>query len=252
MSSSWSALHAQLLHSVQRSSRKFTCLASRHPSLSRFPDPTALLDEFHGPGGDPDGRNDMLRALVAEAKAGDDCLTVELVLLALWPGLDAVRGRLRRFARDDLQTLDVDLLGRFSLAIRTCNLDRVFRIAATLLRNLERDLRRDLMREASRGRISVPIEDLRLADERPESAERIAKVAAQQLGRDGPLIAAVVFLGFTQSEAGAALGLRPAQARKRFRRAIDRLRRDVSHSPRWNGFSPSTAPVRRKARRTTA
>jgi DNA-directed RNA polymerase specialized sigma24 family protein len=51
----------------------------------------------------------------------------------------------------------------------------------------------------------------------------IAQHAIADIGRDGPLVVAVVLLGFSQKEAAEALGLSHDVARKRFQRALDAL-----------------------------
>ena len=232
MSSSWSALHARLLRSVNRHPA-FQRLRQRQPELRRFGDPAALLAALHDPGADPETKNRLLRALIADAAGTRDSQTsTELVILALWPGLDAIRGRLVRRVR--AADLDADLLGRLSLAIRTCDLGRVSRVAATLLRNLERDLRRDLGRQAKTDAGRSPLDLTALADPYGTPVGQIARRACRELGPDGPLVVGVALLGLSQKEAAEALELTHDQARKRYRRAIDRL---VSQSSSSDGFS---------------
>jgi hypothetical protein len=77
---------------------------------------------------------------------GDCALT--LMLLALWPGLDAIRRRCiwRKVGTGD--EIAADILGRTTEAIRGLDLQRVNWIAATILRNVERDILRAHQREA--------------------------------------------------------------------------------------------------------
>jgi RNA polymerase sigma-70 factor (ECF subfamily) len=148
VSFSWSALHAHLLSqscSLQFEEDYRRLRASAPEALLAVEVP-ALLSFLHSPTGDPEAKNMALRAIVAAMQADDrksQSLTT-LLLLALWPGMDAVRGRLLRFFRNRSAELDADLMGRMAIAIGDLDLTRVRRIAATLLRNLERDLRRDL------------------------------------------------------------------------------------------------------------
>ena len=62
---------------------------------SDIPAIAALLDMLHRRSGSADDKNDCLKALVREARdfgpEADTALT--LLLLAMWPGLDAVRRR---------------------------------------------------------------------------------------------------------------------------------------------------------------
>ena len=83
-----------------------------------------------------------------DGPAADCALT--LMLLALWPGLDAIRRRSvwRKLGAPD--EIASDILARTTEAIRGLDLQRVNRIAATVLRNVERDMIRARQREADR------------------------------------------------------------------------------------------------------
>ena len=236
MRASWHALHAHLVATSNRLSfhRDFRQIATRQAEIARFAEPVALLDGLHRPGGDPEDRNRVLRVLVTAAQAGDrlsETATV-ILILALWPGLDAVHGRLLRHFRDDPAALTSEISARITIGIRRLDLARVNRIAATLIRNTERDILRLLAREARRRH--EPLDET-LADAAPEeiaavradSARLVARLRAC-LGTDAELVLAVVLNGKTQREAGRSAGLGHAAARKRYGRALARLRRHLA------------------------
>lgn len=219
-----------------------------------------MLASLHRRSGCPDFKNAALRALLTEAQSEPpNDLAVTLLLLALWPGLDAVRGRLLRFWRGQVADLDGELVGRMSLAIRQADLRRINWIAATLLRNLERDLRRDMMRAAK----PLPPEllvntDISIPDDKALNRDRLAAALNARFPRDGDLLAAVWLDGDTQLQAATTFGLSHEQVRKRVQRArralstatdVD-LSNDVSQSAIANGFSSSSAPLGAQTMRT--
>ena len=168
----------------------------------------------------------MLTALVIEAQSNKPAADValELMLLALWPGLDAARGRLLRHYRGREEDLVSDVSARITVAIRTLDLSRVNRIAATLLRNLERDLRRDLKSSWKAARLMdrLDLHAERIAD--PTGMQRDPAWCLRSLSAgDSLLVLAVAVGGFTQKEAGQRLGIGHDAARKRFQRALKKL-----------------------------
>lgn len=227
MSSTWSALHAQLARSVNRHST-LVHFAKLFPPEGRhilFRDPTHLLDWLHARGGDAEAKNDVLSGLLRAAGGNDKVgnLAVELLLLALWPGLCINRLRLRPLCQTG--TLDADLLGGLTTGIRSAQPGRIRRVAATLLRNLERDLRRIYIRDDRWNRSSVELDlvGIKLAQPETDRLDSILALARAALGEDGFLLGAVHLMGFSQKEAAAAFGLSHDAARKRCQRALARL-----------------------------
>ena len=250
MPSSWSALHAQLVRSVDRLSARqsFETLAGRHADLTVCRDPAHLLGFLHTHDGDPARKNAILRALLGEAVAGGFAdLAVEVLVLALWPGLDAIRGRLTRFVGGDTSWLDAELLGGVAVAIRSADPTKVRKVAATLLRNVERDLRRTMMSEVDMAAVTTDADltEIVVAPDVDDIA-RLARDVTCALGDDGALVVAVVLEGLTQKEAADLLGLTHDAARKRCQRTLKRLR--MSQSTGADGFSPVMAPGRRPTR----
>lgn len=228
MSSNWSALHAQLVRSVNRHSNMhtFSNIFLTDLSPSGFRDPPHLFGWLHSPSGDHTIKNTVLAQLLSKAcgEGAERELAAELLILALWPGLCAVRHRLRSYR--DIETLDADLLSQITITIRQSDPVHVTRIAATLLRNTERDLRRAYRREAQTSRL--PNEEqvrICLVVSEPASGPDVTIAAAEEaLGDDGVLLTAVHIAGYSQKEAAALLGISHEAARKRCQRALARLR----------------------------
>ena len=232
MRASWHAIHQDLVRSTQtlRFQRRFERLRGLSPDLQAFADPAALLDRLHGPGREPERRNHMLRALLAGRSAEDDAADV-LLLLALWPGLDAVRGRLhRRFAgRSD--ELSAEITARAAEALLHVDLGCVTWVAATVIRNVERDIRRALRREWDRARRSEPLDEgMANSGADPVESALFARQLTELADRDADLLLRVAIHGESQADAARRLRVTPAAARKRYQRALKRVRQAVSEA----------------------
>ncbi|QDC10095.1 sigma-70 family RNA polymerase sigma factor [Oceanicola sp. D3] len=226
MSHRWHEVHANLLTQIARPTfhLQFRALTRVEPALAGFSDAGGVLGFLHGPEADPEARNRLLTALVRQAQAHETSLqaATTLLLLALWPGLDAIRSRLLRYYRRNPDLLAGELTGRLTEQVLNVDLGRVSRIAATVLRNVERDLKRALMRE--RDRCEDPLEPEQHAetgaDALPSGLRRRLRIL---IGPDADLVIAVTLFGFSQKEAANALELSHEAARKRYQRAMGRL-----------------------------
>ncbi len=227
MRASWHALHAQLLRRAERlaTTKHFRDMQTNHPDLEGFPDVPALLDHQHARDNDPNAKNKTLRALVtaAQSQAAFADTAQVLVLLALWPGLDALHGRLSRYYRQHPDILCAELSARMAAAIARVDLARVDRLAATLLMNVRRDILRALKRDWARQEASL--DESITAAEAPASTspDRALQRLKPLIGEDAGLVVAVVLMGFTQKEAAQALGMSHDAARKRYQRALAKL-----------------------------
>ena len=232
MSIAWHEIrdHLMLSSSTLNFQRNFEALRRASKPLAHFADPAALLDTLHTGGSGPDDKNRILVALVRDAQSADaisDC-ALTLMLLALWPGLDAVRRRSiwRRVGTSD--EVASEILARASEAVRGLDLQRVNWIAATILRNIERDLIRTRQRE-ERHQSQLTDAD---PDETPSDGEAPANASPALLhrdlvrivGKDSDLVIRVAVDGFSQAEVATELGLSEAATRKRYQRATRRLR----------------------------
>jgi RNA polymerase sigma factor (sigma-70 family) len=234
MSLAWHAIHDNLLHSSRTLTfqRHFDLIRRTGVGLAALGDPAALLDALHRQTASPDIKNDWLKALVRAAQgdkaAADTALTV--LLLALWPGLDAIRRRSLRRRIGAPADITSEILARATEALRCLDLDRVNWIAATVLKNIERDMVRDTRSEAQRQRVTSNTVPEDVADERDASSDDLGASllfadVEKLVGGDATLVIRVAVEGFTQAEVALELGLSEEATRKRYQRATLKLRR---------------------------
>lgn len=231
------------------------------PVLVAFDEPMKLLAHLTSKAGDLDEKDRILGSLVTLVQQRQHHeLASSLLWLGLWPGLDAVyRRRLRHF-RDQPDELVSELAHVFTALVERLDLAAVRRVAATLVRSTERDVmsrRKRCWAEANHGLESEPEEPLRdlegdvlssswfdkaslecwaaQGNELPSlsfdaDVAALRKLLQPTIGADADLLLAVVALGETQREAGERLGLTHEAARKRYQRALGRLRNHVAAS----------------------
>lgn len=211
--------------------RGFATVRTSDPELARFADPAALLDHLHRSDASSDKKNTILAGLIESAKSDDragDC-ALTLMLLALWPGLDGVFRRSRARHLGQVDELASEILARATTEIRGLDLTRVNWVAATILKNVERDVLRAHNRETSRQSVQDEFDtDLHsgifeFSDPELDPEHLLAELT-RLIGVDADLVLRVVIDGYTQAEAGQQLGLSEPAARKRFQRALKRLR----------------------------
>jgi len=233
MSFAWHEIRDDLMHSSSTLGfqRSFDTIRRTWEPVAPFRDPAALLDWLHRGDGDSAQKNEILVALVEAAQAdrtdADCALTV--MLLALWPGLDAVRHRSiwRRIGLAD--EIASDLLARTVEAIRCLDLDQVKRIAATVLLNVERDMLRAHQREAAREQVASDVDPDEIAADHGGQDPLLDRAYLRDVmrrlsGAGTTIVIRVAIEGYSQAEAAIDLGLSEAAARKRYQRAIRVLR----------------------------
>lgn len=240
MSIAWQTIRDHLTDSSSRLhfQRSFEAIRRPQAALAPFRDPAALLDGLHRTPGDPTRKNQILAALVGAAQGRgptSDC-ALTLLLLALWPGLDAIRRRSigRRIGTAD--EIASDVLARTTEAVRCLNLRRVNWIAATVLRNVERDMIRARQRDTTREHLASGADPDELEDSGDSGIgavgyARLSGVVRKLLGDDALLVIRVTVEGFSQAEVAAELGLTEAAARKRYQRAMRRLESALAEIP---------------------
>lgn len=253
MRASWSALHVSFRSALNRTSAEttFTAMRQAYPELARFPSIAAVMEHQHSAMTDAAIRFGVIRVLVAAVQSDQAFRSTAqiMVIVALWPGLDAAFWRLWRGFPDARSDLAAEIIARIGEAIVSLDLERVKSVTATLLRNLERDVRRDLIRARKSAEVVQPISDPDIEAQaiklwwqgNPEP--RLLDDGLADLGPiDAVLLRRVFLLGETQEEAGRAIGLSAAAARKRFQRALRKFRSDqksfrtLSHSVRPTGL----------------
>jgi len=215
MSIAWHEIrdHLMLSSSTLNFQRNFEALRRTSEPLAHFADPAAVLDTLHVGCRAPDDKNRLLVALVAAAQSGgaaSDC-ALTLMLLALWPGLDAVRRRSiwRRIGTGD--EVASEILARASETIRGLDLQRVNWIAATILQNIERDLIRTRQREDRHQylRSETDPDDIPIdggVSQATASPGLLHGDLVRIIGTDADLVIRVAVDGFSQSEVATERG----------------------------------------------
>ena len=246
MRTCWEALHQSLVHSVDtlEAHRDFNQARRRRQELEHFEHPAALVDYFADRDGDRDDKDRIYGALVEMAQAhGDDAtLATALLFLGLWPALDSLYGRSLRHHLDDPGELVSEIWDRFTTAVHRADLCRIQRVAATLTLNTKRTLRDRRQRGWDEGArqeelpdddvfgdgatVNLGPSDLGLPPglDAEEEVARLRALVAEIVGDDADLVIGGVLYGATQLELSDQLGISHAAARKRFQRAIKRLR----------------------------
>jgi hypothetical protein len=250
MRTSWSALHLQFLNFCHRRSAKhlFGQMQARHPILQETPCIDALLVRQHSAAAPSTHRHAVVRALTVEAQAAGPSadLAATIVILALWPGLDAVRYRLWRDWPEERNDLADDILAHIAIGIRHLDLASVQKVTATLIMNTERDIRRAFLDRKWQHRAELPIYESVYAVAAPARDDDAMDVGIWRgrllpiLGGDTSLFLRIIVLGETQAQAAAALGLSHDAARKRHQRAMTKL---VALQNKSSGLSHSDPPI---------
>lgn len=256
MRSEWEALHQALVRSVEtrEARQRFEAVRKRLPILARFADAQALVDYMAHVGGDLDEKDRILTDLAFVTRAGSSArLATALLLLGLWPGLDAAFSRRARLWNDHSGELAAEMVVKFTDQVRRLDRQRVRRVAATLVRSTEREVVRASIREQRRRRriSNVPIEIAEgrtvppwAPEEIPSAAQEAASLCpsigggsleqeiaglrawiADFVGSDADLVIDAVVLNRSRRELGAQRGIDERAARKRLQRALVRLRR---------------------------
>ena len=233
MSFAWHEIRDTLMQSSStlRFQHSFEALRRAGTPIAAFRDPAAVLDALHRGAANPNQKNIVLTTLIEAAQSdgppADCALTV--LLLALWPGLDAIRRRSIWRRSGFPEEVASEILARATEAIRSLDLQKVNWIAATLLRNIERDMVRARQREARRQSVISETDPDQVADDHDTQDPALGHKQLQGellrlIGADATLVIRVAVEGFSQGEVAVELGVSEAAARKRYQRATRRLR----------------------------
>jgi RNA polymerase sigma-70 factor (ECF subfamily) len=211
------------------------------PIFQDFSDPCSLAAYLHKASGDLDHKDEVLRTLVecVQAEVWADTASITL-WLSLWPGLDAIYQRRRSAfsaSADDLTSL---ISEEFTRQVAYLDLGSVRRVAATLIRNIDRNVLRAWHRSRLREVLwsdersasgKAQAEALRVIEPARSPSTSPAVILAwldAVIGRDAELVAAIAVMELTRTEAAAQFGLEPATVRKRYQRALERLREEIA------------------------
>lgn len=255
MRAAWQALRSDLMRSIDtlKARRQFEVIKQNRPELQRFADVACILDYLRTGPDDLDDKDRILAALVQTVHAGgaEVELSEAILWLALWPGIDALYRRLWRHFKDAHEDLVSEIAVHFSVAIHRADLTRIRRVAATLLRNVERDVRNTLRRaREERARlVELPDHDqhegrhgvdpfarglspstfgIAPGSDADQETRVLRERLFQEIGAHADLVVAVVIIGERPGELADRLGISPEAARKRCQRALDSLRQRLS------------------------
>ncbi len=269
MRARWMALHESLVRSITtlKADQQFKAASKSEKALERFDAADALVAYLTNKDGDRDEKDRIYAVLVRAVQANAEWreLASALVWLGLWPGLDAVYRRRQRNFRGQPEELIAELADVFTGIIERLDLEVVYRVAATLVRSTARDLidrRRRVWADADRVVYRDTFEPVRDQDDRIIVASHLDRLARAEweasqaeaplgltqglsfeddvaelrvwltevIGADAELLLAVLVLDENQREAAQRLGLSHDAARKRFQRALGRLREHLASS----------------------
>jgi DNA-directed RNA polymerase specialized sigma24 family protein len=253
----WRALRESLVRSVHTlaAHTQFAALRPRAAALLRFEDPIGLIDYLTHRDGDLDEKDRIYATLLeaTQARESGSSLAATLLLLGLWPGLDAIYRRCLGHFSNDPGELVALIAAQFTAAVHRLRLHRVRRVAATLVWNTSRlvvyDAEKRKKEEAKRD--DMPNDDV-LADLRGAVDEvsqemqikALRALLTAALGeRDAALLIATEIEGESQRAFALRVGLGEELVRKRHQRALKKLRRKCPTSGSTSAFTSRRARV---------
>jgi len=255
MRARWEGLHAALVGSVTtlEMNRQFDQARKATPVLQPFTTVTSLLEFLERESSHLEDKNTIYNALVraVQGRASWAPLAARVLWCGMWPGLDAIYQRQRRYFVQDPEELISLISVTFTALIGNLDLQRVKRVPATLIRSTERDVVRTRQRQRATELASAPLLNHPLADSTevvgisrdapalsglghstlgiPVGLPWEAQAAAVHRwllavgGEDATLFLAVVVLGQDPREVAAQAGLSDVALRKRIQRIRTRL-----------------------------
>ncbi|ADO70454.1 RNA polymerase, sigma-70 [Stigmatella aurantiaca DW4/3-1] len=243
--SGWDALHRELGVALQSAEarRAYRLVRSNWEALSDFEEPEALVSFLTAREGDSRAKDGLLAGLVTLVQIGTAAsFFVALLWLGLWPGLDSVYRRCLRRTEHPPAEVVSSVAASFMALVARVNLSGVHRVAGTLVRGTERDVLKAWQKDLSEQRRRARLESLTevngwgpsvawltpfVSRGRSFSAE-VEELRAWLLpltGEDTALVVSLVLREEDAVEVAASLGVSPETARKRVRRALERLRK---------------------------
>ncbi len=239
MDDTWKALRRDLLRRVAaRGARtQFQQARKRESGLADFNTPAELLRYFDTPG-QLDRKDRIYAACVRMAqRAGNARLPVWLIFLGLFPGLDAAHQRVARRREVEPSELACIFWDAFCQIVFAARLERINRVAATIVRSTERDARRAIARQSDNA-LPLPDDDELVDPKTVDSGasefgfppglpvERelllLRSALVRVIGNDADLVLGKVVWGDSQRELARVLGTTPALCGERYRRALRR------------------------------
>lgn len=248
----WEALYRSLMRQIdtKTSHIRFIEQRKRHPELESFERPISLIDYLNSKNDEAERKDRIYRVLIEEVQSNADGreLATALLWLGFWPGLRAIYSRwLRRFP--DNNALFSEISTQFTTLIHRLDTNRVNRIAATVVRNVERDVRNEKKRSWKRQALNCPLpndnaliqpyssgkpwdlSDLGIVAEttEEEQIESLRKRLSEVIGADTELIIGRVIYEQTHRELGERLGMSDTVVRQRVWRALKRIQNEFDN-----------------------
>jgi RNA polymerase sigma-70 factor (ECF subfamily) len=256
----WKELHMSLVQwaASPEAIRALRKEQLRQIDLEAFEDPIELvcyLNHKIVTTEDLERKDRIYAALITttQRQGSRDRLAATLLWLGLWPALDAMRNRLFRFYNDP-EELVSEISAKFTGAVHKANLSRINRVAATLVRNVQRDiltglkrLWQDQKRYWQMRREMAVLSAEAWGDSRwglpyyldpDEEIRALRMVLAKEVDSEAhaDLVIWKAVHGETAVEVGKRLGLPSATVQKRSQRAFTRTRTVLAKSE--EGLSP--------------
>ena len=222
----------------------YSAAVPRCSILKQFESPAALVDYLIGPDRDLDTKDRIYRALVQLTQANRDAAPVAMavVVLGLWPALN--RARRREVARQgDPARVAGEVTSCIARRVAEIDLRNVTKVASTLARNTIRDVREAFVGPPrSRTHAELPPDeellDPRTGDIRGPSdlglapglspdrqLEELRLELRREVGGNADLVLGAAVYGIPRRELASHIGISHDAARKRYQRALARLRR---------------------------
>ncbi len=161
MRARWEGLHAALVGSVAtlEMNRQFEQARQDLSELQPFMTVASLLEFLGREGANLEDKNTIYSALVhaVQGRASWAPLATRALWCGMWPGLDAIYQRQRRYFAQDPEELISLISVTFTTLIGDLDLQCVRRVPATLIRSTERDVVRTRQRQRATELASEPL-----------------------------------------------------------------------------------------------
>jgi hypothetical protein len=255
--SRWEALRSGLMRSIQSRTaiEGFERVKREATAVAPFGEPAAVVGHLAHPGGDLDEKDRVIGELAAVVgRDVEGQIATSILLLGLWPGLDAVFNRKAPLFRGRAGDLGGEIIQRFVAEVHRLDLTRVTRVTATLVRNTERRLLQARVREVAFASKPLDLSSSVVKEssahlDRPPASPFAGATGRSDVGSvavlrdwlkavvgddDGDLVADAILLGCTRRELAEAMQLSPAAVRKRLQRALLRARHAMDGKDSWS------------------
>jgi len=213
--------------------RLYAEIARQRVELALFETPSALAGHLGALRSNPAGNNLYLSVLDVwrSSAAGHADVAGRVLWLGMWPLLDALYWRQRKFWLGEENELTSEIGRCLTTVLRATDVTRVASVALTLVRDTERDLRErrqaDLADEhRDWSSVVLPWQACTTVGSEGEP-ERLADVTGaikQELGSDFELAVAAYESGCDYEVLQRQFGLADEEIRRRIRRAWRRIR----------------------------